>query len=511
MNRDDVRAAIDDVSVFASLVGWPLTPTQAEALRLDARTTVIVAPRQTGKSYSLALLAVWWAFRRPGQRVLIVSAGEDASRRLLSTVRSVCSSPLLAGSLVDESSSLVVLSNGSEVRSVPASERQVRGWSVDLLVLDEAALIADDLILGAAFPTTAARPDARIVLASSPWATDGAFYRLHLDGGGASEHVRTFRWSMRDAPWVSEAMIETLRASLPPARFAAEVEGEFVGAADAFFSPFDLRACVADYHLLDPGSAEGGSVVVGLDWGRAFDRHAVATLGVLDDHGANPEPVLFVPWCETSNRTYTEQVEVVVGMARPRRVAQRRSWFGESRPVHHMPNGLTIHETGRTITRSTPSVYGFEVETVVAEMNGVGAMPTETIGRRMPSVRVEGVHTSMASKEDAYGRLRALIADRRLVLPDDPELLRQLAGMRYQARPSGGLSIHAADPNVHDDLADALSLAATAIPLTARSGTATDAPPEIEWVSTSAGIHVPLFPRPRRGGIRNQSRSLTSW
>jgi len=33
----------------------------------------------------------------------------------------------------------LVLSNGSELRSVPQSERAVRGWSVDTLLIDEAA------------------------------------------------------------------------------------------------------------------------------------------------------------------------------------------------------------------------------------------------------------------------------------------------------------------------------------------------------------------------------------
>ena len=60
-------------------------------------------PRQSGKSRSLAVAALWWAFRRGDQRVLVISAGEDASRRLLAEAAATAvRSPLLAGSVVDE-------------------------------------------------------------------------------------------------------------------------------------------------------------------------------------------------------------------------------------------------------------------------------------------------------------------------------------------------------------------------------------------------------------------------
>ncbi|UTI62638.1 hypothetical protein NBH00_14860 [Paraconexibacter antarcticus] len=229
MTRAQVAAARDDVGVFATLVDCPLTATQAGALALQRRVTVIVAPRQTGKSRSLAVLALHRAFRRARTRVLIVSAGEEAAKRLLAEVRRVAAgSPILAGSVLDERSSLLTLSNGSEVRSVPASEHQVRGWSADVLLIDEAAIVDDDLILGAAFPTTAARPDARIVLASSPLGTRGAFYEHAMRGVNGSEHVATFRFRLADSPWVTAETLASLREGLSPLRAQAELDGEFV-------------------------------------------------------------------------------------------------------------------------------------------------------------------------------------------------------------------------------------------------------------------------------------------
>lgn len=230
-DRGELQRARADLGVFAALIGRPLTAWQLVALRLLVRTTVIVAPRQAGKSRALAVLAVWWAFRRPDQRVMLLSAGEEAAKRLLAEVTAITvGSPLLIGSIVDEFASLVRLSNGSEIRSVPASELQVRGHTNDLLLADEVANISDSLLLGAALPTTAARPHARVVLAGSPGLALGAFYDYARRGWAGSEHVRTFRWKLADATWISQDTIAALREGLTDGRMRAELDAEFLDA-----------------------------------------------------------------------------------------------------------------------------------------------------------------------------------------------------------------------------------------------------------------------------------------
>jgi hypothetical protein len=123
-----------DLAAFAEAVGQPLARWQADALALDHRTTVLVAPRQSGKSRSLAVAALWWAFRRPGQRVLVVSAGEDASRRLLAQAASVAvESPLLVASIVDETTGLLTLSNGDGAQHGTADGLLLIGDAICLL------------------------------------------------------------------------------------------------------------------------------------------------------------------------------------------------------------------------------------------------------------------------------------------------------------------------------------------------------------------------------------------
>lgn len=512
-------AARDSLAEFSALIGRPLTSAQARLGNLDRRVTVVIAPRQTGKSRSLSNLGTWWAFRNPGQHVLIVSASDDAARRLLSEVKSIVARPPLSGSVVDDLAAVVRLTNGSVIRSVPASERAIRGWSVDLLLVDEAALVPDDILAGAAIPTTAARPDARIVLASTPWAQDGLFYSYTV--AGDSEYVRMIAWTMHDAPWIGRDVIEHARATLPEARFRAEYQAEFVGDDSAYFAPDLLLASVADYAVVTPADARGGSVVVGADWGRSYDSHAIVTLGVADDGDANGHPVLFLPWLETSQRPYADQVQTVRGVRRrqPVPVFRRGGPWGQDsgeRHVQPMGEGWTMFDSLRTFVqvqewKALESQPGYEVVRWVSEANGVGAAPSEDLVRLAGRSAVDVIYTTQRSKEDQLGRVRTLLAAGNLVLPAHPDLLRQLRGLAVHPTPTGALSIAAADPAVHDDLADGLCLAVSAVPYNLAAGITSPPESDAEWVTTPAGIRIPRYVRPRRAALASLTRQMVTF
>ena len=449
-SRPDVAAARDDLGRFAELVGWPLEEWQLAALRLETRQTCLLSPRQCGKSRSLAVLATWWAYRKPGQVVLVVSASEGAAGRLLRAIQQVSLNPLLSGSVVDETQHRLILSNASEIRSVPASERQVRGYSVDLLLVDEASFVSEDLLVSAAMPTTAARPDARVVLASTPWGDSGPFHSLVLAGeDGRSPHTRTFRWKLADAWWIAPSVIEAAKLTMSPLRFRAEFEGEFVGAADAYFRMEDVLACVADFPVRFHG--DRGPAACGLDWGRQQDAHAIALAGLLDDYGVNGRPVVVVPYAETSRRPYGQQVARVGELA-----------------------------------------GGWALDGVFSETNGVGAAPTEDLRQRYPQLRVVPVSTTLPSKENAYGRVQVLLQERRAVLPNLPELLRQLGGVSADPTPSGGLRIAARVESLHDDLPDAVSLAVAGLPRELGTVPLRDVPDGQQWTETPGGVRVPV-------------------
>lgn len=461
-----------NLAAFAELIGRPLTDWQARALDLRSAITCIVAGRGMGKSRSLAVLAAWYAFRRRSQAVLVVSASEASARRLLAEVRGIAATEPLRGSVVDEQAALVRLTNGSAIRSVPSSERTIRGNVCDLLLVDEAAFVPDELLYGAAYPTTAAR-EGRIVLASSAGVAAGAFYDEATRGETGAPQRRTHRWVARaaggseDAPWITPSVVERDRESLGELRFRAEYMATFASGADSLFSREALDRATADY-LPDELAAMLGParVVAGQDWGATTDRSALAAVGRLPVIGEGP--VLAV------------------------RCARR--W----------PAGAPLAGVVEEVAAS-PACF----DTIAAEINGLGAPCAEMLwtalrrrplesggGRPRPRVVAVGpdaipdpwnpppprrpverpdrfvtrkvpVHVSAEGKAATYSALRLLVDRGLLLLPAAAEeLRRELLMLRVDLTATGTERIEAASG--HDDLADALAL--SLIPYRTRRG-----------------------------------------
>ena len=133
--RDDVQACSRRV------LKRPLWGHQLEAARSGRFVTVIAAARRTGKTVLAEHLAMCTAFAHGGSKVIVLSATQDAARRLTESIGDTLNrSRLTRAAVVDSFSTRVRLANSSEIISLPASQRQVRGYGagVRLVILDEA-------------------------------------------------------------------------------------------------------------------------------------------------------------------------------------------------------------------------------------------------------------------------------------------------------------------------------------------------------------------------------------
>jgi hypothetical protein len=128
---------------FAVSLGIIPDEWQVEVLASEHPRKILCCGRQTGKSTVGAVLAVHKALTQPGSTVLVVAPGERQAKLLFSKAASLyrqAGYPLPAHS---ERRTGLELSNGSIIEALPAVERTTRGYSVDLLVVDEAAAVPD--------------------------------------------------------------------------------------------------------------------------------------------------------------------------------------------------------------------------------------------------------------------------------------------------------------------------------------------------------------------------------
>ncbi|WP_218030279.1 terminase large subunit domain-containing protein [Pseudonocardia hydrocarbonoxydans] len=458
-----------DVEGFAAnVLHRRLWPHQLDVATSPARYRVVCAGRQVGKSVLLAVLALHTAATRRNATVLLVSAGEEAAKRLLAECAGLARDRL-SGSVLDETRSTLALSNGSTIRSVPASERQIRGWPVDLLIVDEAGFVADG-IWRAAEPAIIARPGSRVVLCSSPWGGPEAFFPALWQRGmdRPDEHVAGWHWPSSVSPRVDAALLEQIREREPADYFRREFLAEWGDAAGVYFSEAELMGAVADYELTDPARLSGRGrfpAAGGLDWGVAVDANALVVASVLDPAvAADLRWRVWLPWMEVHYRTSW-------------------SWW---------------------IERVVDVAEQFRMRVIASERNGVGAYPTEDLAeqlrRRRTGTHVAAVWTDVRRKQAGFAKIKTLLQSDRLVLPRHPELLKQLRALEFEQLAAGGVRIAVPERAGHDDLAlaamQAVSCVETRRLRDAEEAGAFGPRPDPDTVRTGAGVVVPRRPVP---------------
>jgi hypothetical protein len=204
--------------------------------------SVLLCARQVGKSTIASYYATWWAYTHPGAVVLIVAAVERQSTLDLEMVRGLVQGhPALAESVVELTQTFVRLENGGRLYSLPAGTEgnTIRGFSADLILLDEAARVPEE-VFAALLPMVATKPDAKIVLASTPRGRLGFFFECTRNPAW-----RVFRVMAEDSPLVDKAYLEKMERSLAEDIYRMEFRAEFIDEATSAF-PYALLDAAED-------------------------------------------------------------------------------------------------------------------------------------------------------------------------------------------------------------------------------------------------------------------------
>ena len=248
------NAQADTALDLASIGGLDLYPWQENVLRTAmmrsasgrwaASEVAVVVPRQNGKGSILEARQVWGLFN--GERLQLHSAHEfktcyEHFRRVRDLVES---SPLLLDQVsiirTGAGDQAIELKNGCRIRFIARSRSSGRGFSADVVYLDEAFELSD-ATMGALLPALSARPDPQVWYTSSaPHHTSTVLHRLRSRGlAGGDPRLFYVEWfAPKDADpadpesWaianpllglrINEERIDTAQRSLDPAEFARE-------------------------------------------------------------------------------------------------------------------------------------------------------------------------------------------------------------------------------------------------------------------------------------------------
>jgi hypothetical protein len=239
---EDLRLAYDRAAYAQSLGVLP-DAWQAQLLRSTSDRVILNCCRQSGKSTMSAVIALHRAIYDEGSLSLILAPSERQAKETFAKVLGLYRK---LGHTVPSDSHRKLglpLANGSRIEALPGSERTIRGFSaVDLLILDEAARVADDLY-HALRPMLAVSRGA-LMLLSTPAGERGAFFEAWTSGSSAG--WERYRVSADQVPRISAEFLAEERAALPSRVYRQEYECSFEALEGAIFTMDEIMAVVTD-------------------------------------------------------------------------------------------------------------------------------------------------------------------------------------------------------------------------------------------------------------------------
>lgn len=303
--------------------------------------------------------------------------------------------------------------NGSEIIALPCGRdgSNLRGYTADMVILDEANFIPKIVIDSVIRPTMITRENSRLIMISTPWMRDHPFYEaLSKPELG----FKTYTWTTAMNPTVPKKKLELERNTIGELAFNREYNATFIDDKFSYLPTALVLGCTDGEYELNgeptPATKYPGSYLVGVDFGKHQDNSVIAILEKTRDR---------------LRLVYLKEFEL---------------------------------ETPYTSVIGTMSrlnkAYSFEAGCV--DKTGVGEGPYEEIKQFMHTI--DGVTLTVPVKEDIMGKLKLAIEQDKLTLPrDDGRLLAQMTSQRCEPTTSGTLKFsHPA--GTHDDLLWALAL-----------------------------------------------------
>lgn len=237
----DLALALDPVAL-AGRLGLDPDPWQRKVLRSTSNKLLLNCSRQSGKSTVAAVVALHVALYEAGSLVLLVSPSLRQSQELFRKLAEVQRVLAEVPEPQAESALRLDFANGSRVVSLPGKEGTIRGYSgVDLLVLDEASRVPDELYYSVR-PMLAVS-GGRLLALSTPAGKRGWWYDAWTNGGDAWERYAV---PATDCPRISPAFLAEERRSLPEAWFSQEYLCQFREIEGAVFSTESIHAALTD-------------------------------------------------------------------------------------------------------------------------------------------------------------------------------------------------------------------------------------------------------------------------
>jgi hypothetical protein len=367
----------------------------------EHRYGIVATGRQFGKSLLAQNMMLYWLLQNPKQKGAWISPIYNQCRKVFDELISAAHSIIVKQNKAELTIEFI---NGSTLVFLSSENyNNIRGFSFNYMVIDEAAFVKQDAIEQAIMPTLTAIGKKCLII-STPKSKNW-FYEYFVRGNTLNNVYISFKGISRDNPYVDKDFLIEQHKSLPREIYYQEYLAEFTDAGNDVFTNLDLVCMLDEFGI--PNRSE--RYFIGVDTGISNDF----TVCVIQSESGRVEKIL---------RT----------------------------------NGRTFEEIGKDIVLECSRwniVGGF------CEVNGIGLAMFELLKPRIR--KLMPFTTTQDSKTKGVRKLIYDIQEGKVELPSKqlmPEVFNEMSAYTFKYAANGNISF--THPNgMHDDVVDGIMLA----------------------------------------------------
>ena len=209
------------------------------------RFTICKLPRQSGKSVTVTAYLIHQAIFRDNINIAILANKRETSFELMAKLQTSYENlpKWLQQGVLAWNKGSIELENGSRITASSTSSSAVRGFSYNIVMLDEFAFVPTNIadeFFSSVYPTISSGKSTKVIMVSTPNGMNH-FYKLWNDAerGRNSYNAIEAHWSEvpgRDEKWKEETIANTSEQ-----QFQQEFECDFIGSAGTLIAPSKLK------------------------------------------------------------------------------------------------------------------------------------------------------------------------------------------------------------------------------------------------------------------------------
>lgn len=371
--------------------------------RNSGMRVTVLSPRQVGKSYGLQFEIIRFSLEAPSV-IMYLCPTNNLARKCFKDL----SKKLIKSGLIKSANSTTLeieWVNGSQVLFRSAEMRDnLRGYTVDFLIIDEAAFISDE-IFDIVLPMTNVK-QAPIVIVSTPRFRTGKFYEWYQYGMNNLKNFYSLTWSSYDtSEFLTDELKEEYKQTMTKQKFQNEILGEFTDDDGSLFN--NIAECIYT------GKVEYTSLFIGVDWATGTGRdYTVVT--AINENGE----MVFIKYF--NDKTPTDQVNELTKI------------FNEKKQY---------------------------IKLVQVEQNSIGNVFYDMLVKQNPNIRIIKFLTTNKSKSRLVNQLQTALENEKIKLIKDDKLLNELRVYESTYNSKTGTISYNAPSGYNDDTVISLMLA----------------------------------------------------